>query len=326
MNIEQFRYLIAIERCGSLNRAATQLSISEPALSMSMKKMEKEMNKTIFVRHRNGVSLTPFGRDLLPYAAETITLYDQMTSHLLMKERNRLFFSVANGNYSFIAKTISQLYYAHQEEGIQIRYLDLSRRESLTLAAEGSIDIGVYRFWDFQRDQTFQKLRRLNLDFVPVCRSPVTVRVSPHNPLYTRTEDWVTKDMIMDFPFFSSTTVVNELHKRLGLRLGKNQIICNNNYGVRAIREQTDFISVSSAIVPASQEALTKEYRTFTLRDADCSNIIGYVFAHTHALSPLALEWIGYYKEVFRNTTCRFDGLSEFAFSPAEAPQPDAES
>jgi DNA-binding transcriptional LysR family regulator len=50
----------------SLVEASKKLSITQPALSESIKKLEIEIGEKIFYRSRNGIELTPSGRALLP--------------------------------------------------------------------------------------------------------------------------------------------------------------------------------------------------------------------------------------------------------------------
>jgi DNA-binding transcriptional LysR family regulator len=50
----------------SLVEASKKLSISQPALSESIKKLEIDLGEKIFYRSRNGIELTPSGRALLP--------------------------------------------------------------------------------------------------------------------------------------------------------------------------------------------------------------------------------------------------------------------
>lgn len=54
--------LVAFAKCGTLAKAAQQLSITQPALTRSMKKIEKELGVTLFDRQPNKISLNETGR------------------------------------------------------------------------------------------------------------------------------------------------------------------------------------------------------------------------------------------------------------------------
>ena len=65
MTLLQMSYIIEVERCGSINRAAQSLFISQSALSTAIAEVEKELGITVFHRTNRGVSLTDDGRSLI---------------------------------------------------------------------------------------------------------------------------------------------------------------------------------------------------------------------------------------------------------------------
>ncbi len=66
MDLRTLRYCEAIDRLGSITRAAEVLHVAQPALSVAIKKLEDELGVTLFARQQNrGVNLTPEGRILL---------------------------------------------------------------------------------------------------------------------------------------------------------------------------------------------------------------------------------------------------------------------
>ena len=65
MTIRQFRYFLKIARCGSINKAALQLDITQQSLLASMNSLEKSLGFSVFSRSKSGVSLTPQGEAIL---------------------------------------------------------------------------------------------------------------------------------------------------------------------------------------------------------------------------------------------------------------------
>lgn len=61
MNLNSFIYAIEIERCGSINRAAQNLYISQSNLSSTIKTLEDELGYKIFNRTSKGIAPTPEG-------------------------------------------------------------------------------------------------------------------------------------------------------------------------------------------------------------------------------------------------------------------------
>ena len=65
MTLQQMNYIMEIDRCGSMNKAAQSLFVSQSALSSAILEVEKELGITIFRRSNRGIALTEDGRELL---------------------------------------------------------------------------------------------------------------------------------------------------------------------------------------------------------------------------------------------------------------------
>lgn len=68
MDLRQFRVFVEVARLGSFTRAAEQLRIAQPAVSISIRKLEEELDVTLFNRQEKNVSLTTEGETLLTHA------------------------------------------------------------------------------------------------------------------------------------------------------------------------------------------------------------------------------------------------------------------
>jgi len=65
MNIEQFEYVIAISKTGSISLAAEQLHVSQAAVSKAITKLEDELGFKLFTRSRLGTEPTPRGNIII---------------------------------------------------------------------------------------------------------------------------------------------------------------------------------------------------------------------------------------------------------------------
>ncbi len=68
MDFRHIRAFIAVADALSVTKAAERLHISQPPLSRHIQQLENELGLTLFVRHRQGVTLTDPGRQLLEKA------------------------------------------------------------------------------------------------------------------------------------------------------------------------------------------------------------------------------------------------------------------
>jgi DNA-binding transcriptional LysR family regulator len=73
---EQLEYVAAVARLGSFRRAAEELHISQPALSETVRNLERELGVEIFDRDRSGATLSADGRELLAHVSGVIDAVD----------------------------------------------------------------------------------------------------------------------------------------------------------------------------------------------------------------------------------------------------------
>ncbi|MEM9601563.1 MAG: LysR family transcriptional regulator [Pseudomonadota bacterium] len=64
---------LAIADCGNLTAAASQLSKTQSALSVQLRKVESALNTRLFTRSPQGMRLTPEGLTLLPHARQVVS-------------------------------------------------------------------------------------------------------------------------------------------------------------------------------------------------------------------------------------------------------------
>lgn len=72
MDINQMRYFVEICNTGSMSKAADNLHMSQQGLSISIRRLEDELNCDLFYRKPSGLILTEFGRMLKTEALEIL--------------------------------------------------------------------------------------------------------------------------------------------------------------------------------------------------------------------------------------------------------------
>jgi len=75
MDIKQLQYFLAIVETGGFTKAADSLFVSQPSLSVSIKKLERELGATLFERGGRQVVLTPAGQFFSDTAREILEKY-----------------------------------------------------------------------------------------------------------------------------------------------------------------------------------------------------------------------------------------------------------
>ncbi len=68
MTLSEFRYIVAVAKELHFGRAAKSCFVSQPTLSVAVKKIEEELGVTLFERHQHEVSITPIGQIIIDQA------------------------------------------------------------------------------------------------------------------------------------------------------------------------------------------------------------------------------------------------------------------
>ncbi|MGD9943931.1 MAG: LysR family transcriptional regulator [Burkholderiaceae bacterium] len=76
IDLRVLRDFVAIASAGSISKAAENLHIAQPALSVHMRRLEERVGTTLLERHHRGVKLTSTGERLLQHANEILRHVD----------------------------------------------------------------------------------------------------------------------------------------------------------------------------------------------------------------------------------------------------------
>ena len=65
MTFQQLIYVVEISKCGSINKAAHKLFLSQSSISAAVRELEEELGIQFFIRSNRGVEFTPEGKEFL---------------------------------------------------------------------------------------------------------------------------------------------------------------------------------------------------------------------------------------------------------------------
>ena len=82
MDLRQMQYFLCLAQEGNVTRAARQLNIVQPALSMQIAKLEASLGRRLFDRAARGMTLTPAGEALARRIAPIVTDIDRVRDEI----------------------------------------------------------------------------------------------------------------------------------------------------------------------------------------------------------------------------------------------------
>jgi len=72
MTLTELRYIVAVAHELHFGKAAASCFVSQPTLSVAVKKLEEELDVVIFERHQHDVTVTPLGKNIIEQAQRTL--------------------------------------------------------------------------------------------------------------------------------------------------------------------------------------------------------------------------------------------------------------
>lgn len=150
MEIKNLRYFLAVAREENMSKAAEQLHVSQPTLSKTLKSLEEELGKKLFVRHSFSISLTDEGMLLRDRAQDLVAMSDKIEQEFSSLD------DITGGDIYF-----------GLAESYQIRYL---AREIYKLKEK--YPNFTYHITSGDTEQVTEKLDKGILDFAVLCETP----------------------------------------------------------------------------------------------------------------------------------------------------------
>jgi DNA-binding transcriptional LysR family regulator len=77
MTLAQLQSFVLVARLGSVKAAAAELGVTEPAVSVAVAALRKELGDELFIRDGRGIAVTAGGRRLAALAGEILSLAEQ---------------------------------------------------------------------------------------------------------------------------------------------------------------------------------------------------------------------------------------------------------
>jgi DNA-binding transcriptional LysR family regulator len=150
VDLRALRYFVFVAEEGSVHAGARRALVAQPALSVALKKLEREVGAALFDRSPRGVTLTAAGAALLPRARQILRLAGQAPAdmQLLAETDAAPVFTIGliEGQVAAaeitgpILQTFQRI---HPELRVEARTLDFANQFDCLL--DGSVDVAIVR-------------------------------------------------------------------------------------------------------------------------------------------------------------------------------------
>ena len=207
MTLNELRYILAVARERHFGRAAESCHVSQPSLSVAVKKLEDELQVKIFERRSNEVTLTPTGAAIVEEAEQILTRCDKLRE-CAAQGRDPLTGALRLGVIYTIAPYLIPNLVSSIRANVPMMPLILSENYTSALLEQlknGTIDCAVLALPIAQPGLMMQPL--YDEDFVaavpadhPIAKSPSLVREQlKEEPMLLLGSGHCFRDQILDF-------------------------------------------------------------------------------------------------------------------------------
>ena len=87
MDIRSLRYFLAVAREENMTRAAEQLHVTQPTLSKTLRSLEDELGKKLFIRRSFSIRLTDEGMLLRDRAEDLVAMADKIEQEFMLSDQ-----------------------------------------------------------------------------------------------------------------------------------------------------------------------------------------------------------------------------------------------
>jgi DNA-binding transcriptional LysR family regulator len=138
VSLRQLRVFEAVARRSSYTRAAEELHLSQPAVSMQVRQLEDQVGMPLFERIGKGIGLTEAGREIYHYSRSinrALAEMDDVVQSLKGVSRGRLSIAVASTINYFAPRVLAEFH--RRYPGIHLT-LDVTNRERIVRQLESN--------------------------------------------------------------------------------------------------------------------------------------------------------------------------------------------
>ena len=193
MNIKQVRAFLAVAQSMNFTHAASQLHLSQPALSLTIKALEENLGGKLLTRTTRHISLTPEGEALVPIAKQLLAQWenaeDEMRQRFALQLGKITIASMPAFAASLLPKAI-QIYHASYPN-IQVAINDVLSDIVIEMVRNNQVELGI----------SFESSSLFDLSFYPLYEDTFIAILPKNHPL--EQQERITWQALLEYKFIT---------------------------------------------------------------------------------------------------------------------------
>ncbi len=299
MTLLQMSYILEINRCGSMNKAAQRLFVSQSALSSAIQEVEKELGITIFRRSNRGITLTEDGHELVGQILPIVEQSKKLSRYYgRRKESSLLHLSVAAQRYPFCAKAFVEFLRSRDDKTMQLSLKEMDMSSVIHEVAEGLSDMGIIFLSELTEPAILRSLDEHSLSFIPLVSLHPHVFMRKGHPLSAGKN--VTLEQLRPYPHVVFTQSESDLNFAEEAVSGsgadfERMVYVSDRASIYNVMAHTDCVSTGSGVHPKGYA--DPQLIALPLLDS-CDMNLGYILKRSHRLTETEEQFIEIMKRI----------------------------
>lgn len=273
MELRHLRYFVAVATELHFGRAAKQLHITQPPLSMQIRALEEELGVTLLHRTRRQVSMTRAGKAFLHDARQILERAEQAVLTARRAARGEIgelvvgFISVAD--YNLLPLVLREFRRCYPQVTMSLK--ELTTDAQIAELSEGRIDVGFL----------LPPVSEPTIESVPILREPLIAAIPEHHPLAS-TQGKIPLASLSSAPF-----IMTPRHMAPGLHDDIVSFCHSAGFSPQVIQEAIQMQTVISLVSAEMGVALIPE----SLQNLQRTGVIYKRLKEKSPLTEIRLAW-----------------------------------
>lgn len=184
MNTLHLKYVIEVEKTGSISRAAENLYMNQPQLSKAIRELEESVGISIFKRSSKGVVPTTKGAEFIMDAKGIIAQLERLETTYNPKKSEMVTLDVAVARCEYICEAFKRfLLRISDEKKEKITYRETNSTRAIKNVATGENNIGIVKYNAAYEQYFIQMLEERELRYEILWEYDELIAVSTDSPL-----------------------------------------------------------------------------------------------------------------------------------------------
>lgn len=296
MNLTQLKAIVLIDLHRSLSKAAAKLFISQASLSISIRKLEEELDCALLVRSPQGVTLTQKGTEILQHARIICSAVNEIY-RIGAREESRLAVDVSVGVSSYLCNLLATgvlLGMRDAKDVLNIKIHDITTNQNTVINVYTDIcDIGLLQMGRMAETRLLPEvIGKYDLAVKYILSDPVCIAVPESHPLFGHGR--CTLEELMAYPYITNKNPKEDAFYLYLGELGYTNDVLQVNHVLNHDIASTihAFWAGAHAGLLSMQEAMKKPIGILSVDSCQFYYDIAYIHKKA-ALSPAVQKFLG---------------------------------